>query len=257
MRMCALDETGRNSVSPWTSPRMTALRSPWSFHVMRGLARGAVSRCAAGPQHALPEHQRVERDALVDAVEHAGEVQVRRQLQRGEAVAGDAERRERLVVGAAARAGTAARARRGRAVRGSATIASTSGAAERRLQADVAVHDDLDLDVVADEVAHLREHRVLVAGQRADVDERLGACPGSRCACSRPRARSGCVVVRRVAQDEAGGRAGAQHDLVGADPLRGRRRAAGRARRSARGRRRELERPLRAADRRRPPRRAW
>ena len=60
MRRCALDETGRNSVRPWTSPRMMASR--------RCIARLSVRAEKVG-QHALAEHEGVERHALVDAVD--------------------------------------------------------------------------------------------------------------------------------------------------------------------------------------------
>ena len=45
------------------------------------------------------ERETVDRDPLVDAVEHAGEVELRRQLQRAEPEAADAERAELLRVG--------------------------------------------------------------------------------------------------------------------------------------------------------------
>src|SRR5690606_3518646 len=56
----------------------------------------AGMRCPSGGvqetvEHPHPEPQPVDRDPLVDAVEHAGEVQLRRQLQRREPEAADAE----------------------------------------------------------------------------------------------------------------------------------------------------------------------
>ena len=138
------------------------------------IGRGVVERCGSVRaeevgQHPLTEDERVYRHALVDAVEHPGEVEVGGQPQRCEAVAGDAERRECLVVGAAAHAGTGSPGRRGRARPSAATIASTRSPCEGHLEADVA-HDDLDLDVVADDPLDVGEHLVLGAGQRAHVD---------------------------------------------------------------------------------------
>ena len=61
---------------------------------------GALSRCAGSPTAPARRSQRLHGHALVDAVEHRGEVEVGGQPQRREAVAGDAEPPERLVVGA-------------------------------------------------------------------------------------------------------------------------------------------------------------
>ncbi|MBG9885525.1 hypothetical protein ABE10_02765, partial [Bacillus toyonensis] len=50
-------------------------------------------------QHLLPEDKRFYGNSFVHPVEHPREVQIRRQSKRGEAVSGDADRRESLVVG--------------------------------------------------------------------------------------------------------------------------------------------------------------
>ncbi len=112
-------------------------------------------------------------NALVDAVEHAGEVEVGRQPQRREAVARDAEIRERLVVGAAAhQIRDDGHARVVPAERRDHRVDEV--ALERNLEADVLV-DDLDLDIVADDPPDVVEHILLGAGQGSHVDQRLGA----------------------------------------------------------------------------------
>src|SRR3954451_20734778 len=56
-----------------------------------GVLRARSGRVDETVEHAHPELQPVHGHPLVDAVEHAREVQLRRQLQRGEAEAADAE----------------------------------------------------------------------------------------------------------------------------------------------------------------------
>src|SRR4051812_11053270 len=95
MRRCALDEIGRNSVSPCTRPRMIASRKSTRTYP----TPSAVAQEIA--EHRASERERRQRHPLVDPVEHRREVELRRQLQGRETVTGDAEAVERLVVGSA------------------------------------------------------------------------------------------------------------------------------------------------------------
>src|SRR5690606_34157642 len=92
MRRCELEAIGRNSVSPWTKPRMIASRSMGAFQPCRtdtGARHPSGDSVGAEQvgEHALPEDERVDGHTLVDAVEHAREVEVGGQAQRREAVA--------------------------------------------------------------------------------------------------------------------------------------------------------------------------
>src|SRR6185437_6206164 len=81
MRMWALEDTGRNSVSPCTRPRISALTK--SIALFRSVGGQKVA------QHGTAEHERVQRNPLVDAMEHRREIDVGRQFERREAVSGD------------------------------------------------------------------------------------------------------------------------------------------------------------------------
>src|SRR4029079_6762011 len=83
IRRCALDEIGRNSVRPCTRPRMIAsMKSTIAYPTPSAVPQEIA-------QHRAPESQRRQGHALVDAVEHGRKIEVGRELQRRESVAGD------------------------------------------------------------------------------------------------------------------------------------------------------------------------
>src|SRR6202000_1842585 len=75
----------------------------WRFCLTHTLTCGGeltmVEKCV---KNARTEPQPINRDALVDAVEHSGKVEIGGQLQRGKTEATDVEQAERPRIGAAA-----------------------------------------------------------------------------------------------------------------------------------------------------------
>ena len=123
-------------------------------------------------QHPDAELQRLDRHPLVDAVEQRGEVEVRRQPQRGEPEAAHAEPLEALGVGAAAHR----ERHRARAVvlgleRGDHLV--DQRAVERRLHGLV-VDDPVALDALADQPGELALELLLLAVEEAAVDGGAG-----------------------------------------------------------------------------------
>src|SRR3984885_14218059 len=113
-------------------------------------------------QHPNAERETVDRDALVDAVEHAGKVQLGRKLQRAEPEAADAELAEPLRVGPGREA-----------VGHRDPVRVLGGQRGGHRVPQVAVGGGLERDVVVDELAFhcfpeqlvdLREELVLAAG---------------------------------------------------------------------------------------------
>src|SRR3954451_1529719 len=128
----------------------------------------ASCRAQEAVEHPDAELQRLDGDPLVDAVEQRGEVQLRRQLERGEPEAAHAEALEALRVGAAAHR---ERHRAGAVVlgleRGDHGVDQRT--VERRLDG-VVVHQPLALDALADEPGELALELLLLAVEEAPVD---------------------------------------------------------------------------------------
>src|SRR4051794_26596028 len=128
----------------------------------------ASCRAQEAVEHPDAELQRLDGDPLVDAVEQRGEVELRRQLERGEAEAAHAEALEALRVGAAAQG---ERHRAGAVVlgleRGDHRVDQRT--VERRLYGLV-VHQPLPLHPLADERGELPLELLLLPVQEAAVD---------------------------------------------------------------------------------------
>src|ERR1700729_110050 len=128
---------------------------------------GAVEEPVQDPN---AERKAVDRNALVDAVEHAGEVELRRELQRAEPEAADAELAEPLRVGPGREAvgdGDPVRVFGGqRGGHGVPEVAVGGG-----LERDVVV-DEFAGDLFSEQFVDLREELVLAAGQESPVEVR-------------------------------------------------------------------------------------
>src|ERR1022692_4648553 len=166
------------------------------------LALAAIEKLV---QDADPEAQRLDRHPLVDAVEHAREIQVGGEPERGEAEAPDAQPAEGFRVSAA---GQAVRHDPGARVLGQQCPGHRRAkvAVECRLQRDVVV-DELALDARAEQLVHLGEEFLLVAGQEPPVHVRHGGLGGGegRFVVSPPPAGGGGVGVWGGAPPPGGG----------------------------------------------------
>src|ERR1700761_9601671 len=129
---------------------------------------GGLTMVEKSVQNVHTELEPINRDTLVDAVEHAGKVEICGQLQRGESVALDAELAERLGVGSAEhRVGHDPGSRVGGQQRVGHGL--VEGALGRDLDRDVPV-DDIPGQLGPDQFVQLGEELILVAGQVATVD---------------------------------------------------------------------------------------
>ena len=150
-------------------------------------------------------------------MEHRRKIEFGSEFEGCEPVPGDAEKRERLVVGAPAEKvgkygcpGVVAVEHPCHRV--------DQGAAEFVLEADILMHDD-DLDVVADECANLGEYLFFFTGKGADVDEGFGVV-GDDVVLVSGVEEGGVRGRSQGSTDESGCGAGGDDEFVGADLLR-------------------------------------
>src|SRR5216683_3199514 len=149
----------RSTLFPYTTLFRSGRRAGWQADGLATIEEGIQN------PHAKP--QRIDGDALIHAVEHPGEVEVGRKLQRREAEAPDAEPAERLRVRPARQAvlddlSSRVLGHQGRDHR------INQVAVERRLQRHVMV-DELTVYARAEQVVHLSQELLLVAREESAI----------------------------------------------------------------------------------------